>query len=91
MGMTEKQWLAAETAETRRLFGLVITNYDDGRLTLADAKHQAAVIIEATLSRVYDKGFTAGINAADLDGDSVEEGEIDFDFRGEDEEGEEHP
>jgi hypothetical protein len=77
--MTEKEWLANETTEARRLSNTVFTQYDDGTLTLSDAKHRIAVIIESTMSRVYDHAFLEGTAQAELDGDSSEE-EFDFEF-----------
>jgi hypothetical protein len=91
--LTETDWLHHENGETRRLVTEIITQYDDAKLTLTDAKHKIALVIEASMKRVYDHAFTTGVGAAALDGDSDEE-EYDFEITEEgDEDGddEHHP
>lgn len=86
--MTEKEWLAQASLRLRDELDDYLNEYDEARITYRVLIDKAASAIDASLSRVYDRGFTAGINAADLDGDSVEE-EIEFDL--DEDEGEEHP
>ena len=86
----EKQWLQNKIDELRKYVGLIVEEYDEARLTKAEAMARIGIMCKDSLTTTYDHAFTEGINAADLDGDSEEEVDVDFEFEeGEEDEGEE--
>jgi len=83
----EREWLENKTTELRKYVALIFDEYDEGRLTKAEAMARVGIMCKDSLSTTYDHAFTEGINAADLDPDS-DEVEYEFEI---DDEGDEHP
>ena len=81
--MNKQKWLATENAITCATLNSIVTDYDDAKLTREDAMNQIAKVVSNATARVYDTAFTDGLVAADLDGDSTEE--IDVEFEDDDE------
>lgn len=77
--MTETEWLSGVNAEARSVIGGIIDRYDDGHLSLADAKHRLAVVIEGLHTRIYDHAVSAGVavGVAKVEADQDDEDGLD--------------
>ena len=73
------EMLARYAKEFRSYVAAIIDDYDNGRLTLEAAKARIGIMCKDSLEKTYDRAFTDGLAAAEIDDDPGEE-EVEFDF-----------
>lgn len=74
-------WLDNKLKELRGYINQIIEDYDNGVLTLDQAKVRIAIMCKDSLTYTFDKAFSEGVGAAELDPDSdddLEEFDITF-------------
>lgn len=71
----------------KRYISGIIDDYDNGKLTLGDAKDRINNMCKDALCTTYDSAFAEGIESAELDDDpdeeiefEIEEGDDDVDY-----------
>lgn len=77
--MNGDQWLIhTANGELHKKLVAIIDKYDDAHITKTDMHLAINLTIQQSTREIYNRGFSEGLSAAELDGDSNDEYEIEF-------------